>query len=154
MQQRNDPTLIRFGDTLNASIDEQLLLLLRENVNQMKIKSHSTNCTSSLDLDSSECNKPSNVNFLLATCSEAIMKVLSNTPDYMSTSWLLFLNRPLPLSLRPYLWYSKIRLESRIGLNAEFMLEHDAINMKGGGLKISPSLDMLYSRRVHVLLDK
>jgi len=133
---------------LNASVDEQLLQLLRAKVN--------INGNTSNNSNNSNNSNVSNVNYLLSTCSEAIMKVLSNTPDTMSTSWLLFLNRPLPLSLRPYLWCSKMQVEARVGVEGDSTSGTGTGTGPGSGseYKISPSVDMLYSRRIHVLLDK
>ena len=71
MQQAESAELSRFSDTLNASIDEQLLHLVR-----LEGKS-----------------KHSNVSYLLTLCSEAIIKILNETPNQLETCWMLFLNR-------------------------------------------------------------
>jgi len=72
MQQSDNKVLNQFGDTLNASIDEQLLQLVR--VESIKKQS-------------------SNVDYLLNTCSEAIIRIINKTPNELEACWILFLNR-------------------------------------------------------------
>ena len=72
MQQADTSELNRFGDTLNAAIDEQLLRLVRIEASQKRY---------------------SNVNYLLNTCAEAIIGIISTTPNELEACWILFLNR-------------------------------------------------------------
>jgi hypothetical protein len=159
LQQSNNQSLSQFGDTLNAAIDEQLLQLVRDHAAESNRNSSNPSVLNAERKISSLFNKSAksksedteNINFLLGTCSEALMRILATAPSEMEACWVMFINRPLPLSLRPFLWLKRMRLEQRISSEI-------ATNKNWGGSgfggKLPPSIDVLFSRRCHILLDK
>lgn len=73
MQLEGDPALSSFAKTVVATVDEQLLMLIR-NSNKQE-------------------DSTTNIDFLLNKTSEMVMKVLHSTPAELSATWILFLNR-------------------------------------------------------------
>jgi hypothetical protein len=62
------------------------------------------------------------------------------------------LYRPLPLCLRSHMWFATLNLEKRIIDSATESIFLNT-NINSNFSRLAPSLDVLYSRRCHVLLD-
>jgi len=83
---------------------------------------------------------PSNVESLINEFSMAAIDMLENSPVNLMNTTKLFVNRPLPGSIRPYIWSRALWLGEKASKAMTFG-------------RLAPSLDMILSRRCHSLLD-
>jgi hypothetical protein len=83
---------------------------------------------------------PTNVEMLVREFSLAAIDMLENSPVNLMNTTKLFINRPLPGSIRPYIWSRALWLGQKA---------NNAINFA----RLAPSLDVILSRRCHGLLD-
>ena len=106
---------------------------------------------------------PSNADQMLELFSKTVINMLEASPPEMATTLRLFMNRPLPDSLRSSIWVScltqKIAPTNRSGAASRRAQSKSAgragslegvLRMTG---KLAPSLDILMARRCHSLLD-
>ncbi len=84
---------------------------------------------------------PTNVDKLMDEYSAAIIHMLENSPANIINTTKLFMNRPLPGSIRPYIWSRALWLGDK---NVSKMVFS----------RLAPSLDLILSRRCHSILDK
>lgn len=92
MQQSSDSALEDFNRTLCNSVDSQLLGLIK---------------------DTSTKAATSKVEKLMDISAKAVMDVLNSSPPELSSLAKLFLNRPIPLCLRPHIWSASLQLAKK-----------------------------------------
>lgn len=104
---------------------------------------------------------PSNADQMLELFSKTVINMLEASPPEMATTLRLFVNRPLPDSLRSSIWVScltqKLAPVNRSGAASRRAQSAGRAGSLEGVLrmtgKLAPSLDILMARRCHSLLD-
>lgn len=83
---------------------------------------------------------PTNVDDLVREFSAAAIEMLESGPANLMNTTKLFINRPLPGTLRAYIWSRALWSGNKPYQKSTFG-------------RLAPSLDLVISRRVHALLD-
>lgn len=123
LQQSDDGTVIKFRTLLNNTIDEELI-------------KHSHKEAIAIGIH------PSNTDNLISLSSDAIVLLLQSSPPELKNTLKLFLNRPLPLRIRTFVWSDCLSFE-----------QLPTVKIKTLRSRLPPSTDVLFSRHCHLLLD-
>mgnify|MGYP005993187507 CR=1 FL=1 len=146
LQQKDDsPMLDVFAARMSREVDEELLKMLLDKANKTPVKKNSKMEVFTADAETEQANSdthPTNVAALVLEISAAAIDMLECGPANLMNSTKLFINRPLPASLRPYIWSRSLYLTNSPATRQ---------NMSFG--RLAPSLDLILSRRCHALLD-
>lgn len=144
MQQSRHHKLLNFNARLNKAVDEELLKLIG---NQSMSKNQSHNKTKnehnrSANLSNNNIIKhESDVDYLIQYSSQSIHEILETSSPEFSSAAKLFLNRSLPVSERPFIWYSCLDIGNVPMIS------------KGATGRLAYSLDQTLSRRCLEILD-
>jgi hypothetical protein len=92
---------------------------------------------------SSLCTKVHVTNYhqLSNICAETVHAVLQDSPAELASTAKVFLNRPIPLAQRPYIWRSAL------------LVDNIAKECNMSNARLAPTLDVELGRRCHQLLD-
>jgi hypothetical protein len=164
MQQSKSKSLSNLGLIIGQTVDEELfkqikspneIVIINNNKNNNNNNSIMSNESSELSSPVKRTMKespsettlpnihPSNLHSLLDISSKAIIHALETSPPELGTTTKLFVNRPIPISLRPYIWYrSIVASQFQINTTPEVPIS-----------RVAGSLDVLLSRHIYSLLD-
>lgn len=84
------PSLYHYSGSLNAAVDQALLQRLRGQTHALQY----------------------NVDHLTNICTSAVKDILLGSPPQMAKASQIFINRPLPRSLRPFIWSNSFGFNS------------------------------------------
>jgi len=126
MQECGSSLLGNFGSDLYKAVDDKLVEVLSNQGGK---------------------TQTTNIELLTNLCSDAVFDMLKVAPPEMFTSAKLFLNRPLPIPLRPQIWSLSFSLSFSSSTSSEEFKQNFL-------LKLAPSLEVLFTRHCHMLLDK
>lgn len=112
------PTLYRFADTLNSAVDHALVQHLRSSRPLLQYS----------------------VDHLVNSVSQSCIDMLVASPPEMATTARVFINRPLPRTLRPFIW------SNALGLARE--------RIKVVVTRLAPAAEVLMARRCQLILER
>jgi len=148
LQQKEDsPMLGAFSARMSREVDEELLKMLLAKANKTYVKTSGFSKTEIFTAksgvgDSDPDAHPTNVETLVMEISAAAIEMFESGPANLMNSTKLFVNRPLPASLRAYVWSRSLYMSNNPAGQQ---------NMSFG--RLAPSLDLILSRRCHAMLD-
>ena len=134
----------------SKAIDNELVKLLKRINNvEHEARNNADNTVNSNNTainndanNNNEKTEPVTKNRLLEVTLNAVIEAFDNSPPEFAAAPKIFLNRPLPLSFRPYVWNASLLLAFN---NMEYNIDFSSI---------SSMLDELISRRCLSLLDE
>ena len=159
MQQSRHHKLLSFNVRLNKAVDEELLKIIsnesisRSSLNKNNKENNNFNNNSNNSTDTNVKNEytrtnnnniikhESDVDYLTKYCSQSIHEILETSSPEFSSAAKLFLNRSLPVSERPFIWYSCLDITNV------------PVISKGTTGRLAYSLDQTLSRRCLEILD-
>lgn len=141
--------LSRLDFNFSTAIDDELVKLLKNINNIEHANASNDNITNNLNNDKSindnnndNDKKDTKKNHLLDVSINAVVEAFDNSPPEFSAAPKIFLNRPLPVSFRPYVWNASLLLSLK---NKDKDIDVNSL---------TSILDEVTPRRCHALLDK
>ena len=156
----------RFSHRLGKAVNDELLRFLLDMLDNNKKAGGAGEAAVQLS------EHASNADQMLELFAKAVMSMLESSPPEMASTLRLFINRPLPDCLRGSVWVACLtkKLNTTVGKSGsgggggggggggkrEYGASKAGTEL-GGMLrvtgKLAPSLDVLFARRCHALLD-
>ena len=142
LQQMEDTSLLdSFSARMGREVDQELLKIMLAKSNK-KTPSNPLSVGKLFNVTDPGASDPTNVDILVQEISASVIDMMESGPANLMNSTKLFINRPLPQSIRSYVW-SRSLLMSNVS----------ALTQNANFGRLAPSLDLILSRRCHALLD-
>jgi hypothetical protein len=159
--EKGSELVTRFSHRLGKAVNDELLRFLLDMLDNNKKAGGGDSGGPAVQLS----EHASNADQMLELFAKAVMTMLEGSPPEMASTLRLFINRPLPDCLRGSVWVACLtkKLNTTVGKSgggAGGKREYGAskAGTELGGMlrvtgKLAPSLDVLFARRCHALLD-